>query len=184
MNIFISLIVVLWIIFWIYWLVSAIRSKRTVGTNLWVRGAWIRIALLVVILLFIRVPLFETRVVPPSILTSVIGLILVLAGFAFAVWARRHLGKNWGMPMSVKENPELVISGPYALVRHPIYTGFILAMIGTALAVGIEWFIYALVVAIYFIYSAKMEEKLMLKQFPNEYPAYMKRTKMIVPFIL
>ena len=67
------------------------------------------------------------------------GVALCLLGFGLAINARRHLGRNWGTPMSRKEQPELVTSGPYALIRHPIYTGLILAMLGSAIGVNVFW---------------------------------------------
>jgi len=86
--------------------------------------------------------------------------------------------------MSVKESPELVVTGPYAYVRHPIYTGVILGMLGSALVAGWIWLIVALVAAAYFIWSATHEEKQMEQTFPDAYPAYKKRTKMLIPFVL
>jgi protein-S-isoprenylcysteine O-methyltransferase Ste14 len=87
------------------------------------------------------------------------------------------------MPMSIKDHPELVIQGPYVYVRHPIYTGIIFAMLGSALALGLWWLIFGIVMFLYFIYSAVKEEKTMIREFPNEYPAYKKRTKMLIPFV-
>ncbi len=112
-----------------------------------------------------------------------LGAILSFVGIAFAVWARYHLGKNWGMPMSVKDHPELVTTGPYRYVRHPIYTGVILSAIGTALVVGDWWICILALMCIYFIFSALQEEKLMAAEFPNQYPEYKKRSKMLIPFI-
>jgi len=80
--------------------------------------------------------------------------------------------------MTLREKPELITSGPYRFVRHPIYSGFLLAMFGTGLTDGAIWFIVLIVMGIYFIYSARIEEKMMLKEFPDQYPAYVKRTKM------
>ncbi len=87
------------------------------------------------------------------------------------------------MPMSVKEDPELVTTGPYRYVRHPIYSGMLLAMLGSALADGPLWFIFAVVFGTFFVISARAEEQLMLRLFPEEYPGYRARTKAIVPFI-
>ncbi len=87
------------------------------------------------------------------------------------------------MPMSVQENAELATTGPYAYIRNPIYSGMLLAMLGSMLVAGLSWLIPFIFFAIYFIYSAKAEEKLMLAQFPDTYPAYKKRTKMLIPFV-
>jgi protein-S-isoprenylcysteine O-methyltransferase Ste14 len=113
-----------------------------------------------------------------------IGLALFVLGLALAVWARVYLGRNWGMPMSQKADPELVTTGPYSSVRHPIYTGFILAMIGTAIAVSWYWLVVVIVIGAYFLYSAVVEERTMARLFPDSYPQYKRSTKMLVPFIV
>jgi protein-S-isoprenylcysteine O-methyltransferase Ste14 len=101
----------------------------------------------------------------------------------FAVWARIHIGRNWGAPMTQKDEPELVTSGPYHLVRHPIYSGILVAGFGTATALSWVWLIAVLLAGLYFVYSATVEERFMTEQFPDAYPAYKRSTKMLVPFI-
>ena len=85
---------------------------------------------------------------------------------------RVYLGRNWGMPMTRKADPELVTSGPYHKIRHPIYTGIILAMVGTTIAVSLYWLVAVFVIGAYFIYSAVVEERSMTQLFPDTYPAY------------
>lgn len=85
--------------------------------------------------------------------------------------------------MTLKQSPELVTGGPYHFIRHPIYTGIILMALGSALDVNIYWWVGFIVGAIYFIYSAFAEEKLMLDQFPKVYPAYQSKSKMFIPYI-
>ncbi|HEY6325210.1 MAG TPA: isoprenylcysteine carboxylmethyltransferase family protein [Candidatus Cybelea sp.] len=115
---------------------------------------------------------------------GIAGVILCALGVAIAIWARVYLGRNWGPPMSRKEAPELVTSGPYAYVRHPIYTGILLAMIGSALAESVLWLIPLAASGAYFIYAARTEERTLEREFPGQYPAYRRRTKMLVPFVL
>lgn len=86
--------------------------------------------------------------------------------------------------MTKKQDPELVTTGPYQYIRHPIYTGILLGTLGSAIDVSTYWLIVFIIFAFYFIYSAVVEEKLMMKQFPQVYPAYKKKTKMLIPFIL
>jgi protein-S-isoprenylcysteine O-methyltransferase Ste14 len=86
--------------------------------------------------------------------------------------------------MTQKKEPELVTSGPYHRVRHPIYSGILLAMLGTSLATNIYWLIAFGVVGLYFIYSARVEERLLSTSFPTTYPSYRAKTKMLVPFVL
>jgi len=88
------------------------------------------------------------------------------------------------MPTSKQENPELVTTGPYALVRHPIYGGMLVAMLGSAIGQSVLWLLPLIVYAPSFIRSARREEKLLLEQFPERYRAYMQRTKMLLPFVL
>src|SRR6185312_8194183 len=97
-----------------------------------------------------------------------------------AVWARFHLGRNWGMPMSVQENAELVTSGPYAYVRNPIYSGILLAMLGSAIVTGPWWLVILVIAGTHFVYSAKQEEALLVEQFPGTFQAYRARTKMLI----
>ncbi len=193
------LALIFWVILWAYWFISAFRANKSVrtGWSWWLRTFGIRLAIFIIVIFVIYrghrgmfenflSALFSRSVAPPggSILFGVIGVILSAAGIAFAIWARVHLGRNWGMPMTLREKPELVTSGPYRFVRHPIYSGFLLAMFGTSLADGPMWLLILILAGIYFIYSARTEEKMMLREFPDEYPAYMKRTKILIPFIL
>ena len=84
---------------------------------------------------------------------------LFVAGLALAVWARIYLGRNWGMPMSERAEPELVTSGPYRFVRHPIYSGILLAVLGSALCTTLFWLAALVLLGAYFIYSARVEER-------------------------
>jgi protein-S-isoprenylcysteine O-methyltransferase Ste14 len=180
-------VVVCWVIFWLYWLVSAFGSKRSTRPQL--RGFMgIRLGtfvLVVVLFRFLNVQnySFQKRVATTNELVLAAGLIIFLLGLLLAIWARLSLGKNWGMPMTLKQDPELVTSGPYRYIRHPIYTGILLAMIGSAVASSIFWLTIFAISGVYFIYSAVMEEKLMMEQFPKVYPAYKTKTKMLVPFV-
>jgi protein-S-isoprenylcysteine O-methyltransferase Ste14 len=111
-------------------------------------------------------------------------VILFAAGLGLAVWARIYLGRNWGMPMTEKAEPELVTSGPYRFVRHPIYSGILLGFLGTGLATNGYWLIVCGVCLLYFIYSARVEEGILTNAFPSAYPSYRARTKMLIPFVL
>jgi protein-S-isoprenylcysteine O-methyltransferase Ste14 len=170
---------VLWAGFWIYWLISAASAKRGSRT-----GRTRAPGLLVIILVLLLTRIFNTDTwVVRSAGLEIFGLVLVIAGLGFAVWARIHLGRNWGMPMTRKDEPELVTSGPYHFVRHPIYSGILLATLGTGVATYLYWFIVFGVLAVYFVYSARVEEKLMAATFPRVYPSYRAKTKMLIPFV-
>jgi protein-S-isoprenylcysteine O-methyltransferase Ste14 len=191
MTIYTRLIAAFWIIFVVYWAAMAIGAKKTIGARFWSREIGLRVGVLVLILLALRLPVFRqamrnalTYAAGSSALMGVVGVVLCALGIGLAIWARTYLGRNWGMPMSRKENPELVTSGPYAYVRHPIYTGMLIAMLGSAIGVTPFWSIPLVLFGLYFVYSARKEEKLMMEQFPEQYAVYMRRTKMLMPFIL
>jgi protein-S-isoprenylcysteine O-methyltransferase Ste14 len=175
-------ILVGWLAFWIYWLAASADAKA--GTTRWGRFAGLRIGIILVVLLLLRLRLVKGHAGVSNPWLWGIGLALFVLGLALAVWARIYIGRNWGMPMSTKEEPELVTTGPYHTVRHPIYSGMILAMIGTAIAVSWYWVIAVGVLGAYFLYSAVHEERYMTEQFPATYPDYKRSTKMLVPFIL
>jgi protein-S-isoprenylcysteine O-methyltransferase Ste14 len=174
------IVAALWVAFWAYWSVSALGSKP--GTRSW-QGMPLRLLLAVVVVLLFSVVHAGSLDVHGTVL-PVVGIALIVCGFGFAVWARIHLGRNWGMPMTVKEEPELVTSGPYRLVRHPIYTGLLTAVVGTALAVNLLALVAAVALGVFFVYSATVEERNLGAVFPRVYPAYRARTKMLIPFVL
>src|SRR5947209_969842 len=169
----------LWFAFGLYWLIAAIGAKHgSRGRQRWPFGL---VALVVFVLLRVVGPR-SLAVHSPAV--RAIGLVVLVVGLALAVCARIYLGRNWGMPMTEKDEPELVTSGPYRFVRHPIYAGILLALLGSALATTIAWLVALAVVGAYFLYSARVEEQLMSASFPTVYPAYRARTKMLIPFVL
>ena len=182
----------LWLAFIVCWLVLARFNKKASRTP-WRTALGLRLAVLAAVLVFIvlrqhgMADVFTAaghaqafHVGPAG---QWLGVGLCLVGFGYAFWARIHIGRNWGMPMSLRQGHELVTSGPYAYVRHPIYTGIMLAMIGSALSESLLWLIGGVLIFAYFIVSARTEEKMMLAQFPDTYPAYRRRTKMLIPFV-
>jgi protein-S-isoprenylcysteine O-methyltransferase Ste14 len=173
---------VVWAAFWLYWLVAAFSMKR--GTVPWSRELGIRAVIVVVVIILVRFGAFRHDGLNTDPWRAGFGLVLFAVGLGFAVWARIHIGRNWGTPMSQKDDPELVTSGPYQLVRHPIYSGILVAGVGTAVALSWAWLIAVALAAVYFIYSGLIEERNMTEQFPDSYPVYRRSTKMLVPFIL
>jgi protein-S-isoprenylcysteine O-methyltransferase Ste14 len=190
MNVDTLLIAGMWVVLIGYWAVSAIGVKPTIRA----RGRWkeagLRLGIVVLVALALRNPAVRQSLrhvhayAANSVPLGILGVGLCALGIGFAMWARVCLGRNWGTPMSRKENPELVTTGPYAFVRHPIYAGIFLAMLGSMIGVSPFWVVPFVLFGIYFLYSATREEKLMLEQFPQEYAAYRRRTKMLAPFVL
>jgi len=169
-----------WIVFWIYWLASASVSKQSVA------GGWrTRLTGVSVVGVFIISGVLRgSGLAVHSVILAAIGAVLFACGIALAVWARRHLGRNWGMPMTQRAEPELVTSGPYRFVRHPIYSGLLVAMLGTALVDNLLGLIVVAVLVAYFYYCGTVEERNLTATFPNAYPEYASRTKMLIPFLL
>jgi protein-S-isoprenylcysteine O-methyltransferase Ste14 len=175
-----SFVAAAWVVFWIYWMVSATGAKTGTHPRLTILPRAV-----IIILVVLLIPVFKGHhltVHSPAL--HAIGVILLLCGLGFAVWARIYLGRNWGMPMTLKDEPELVTSGPYHFVRHPIYSGILLAALGTSLAITFYWLLVLLILGTYFIYSATVEERIMISSFPTTYPDYKLKTKMLIPFVL
>lgn len=171
---------VAWIVFWIYWLASAATSKASVP------GRWrTRLTGASVIAVFVIADAFRGGgLATRSVILAAIGAALFASGIALAVWARLHLGGNWGMPMTQRAEPELVTSGPYRFVRHPIYSGLLIAMLGTTLVNNLLGLIIVAVLVAYFYYCGTVEERNLVSTFPAAYPEYRDKTKMLIPFLL
>jgi protein-S-isoprenylcysteine O-methyltransferase Ste14 len=173
---------VVWAAFWLYWLVAPFSTKR--GHVQWSRELRIRAVIAVFVILLIRLGAFRGQALNTVPWRAGIGLVLFALGLGFAIWARLHIGRNWGSPMTQKDEPELVTTGPYRLVRHPIYSGILVAGAGTALALSWVWLVAVALAGVYFLYSAIVEERYMAEQFSDDYSAYRRSTKMLLPFIL
>ncbi|HZT88140.1 MAG TPA: isoprenylcysteine carboxylmethyltransferase family protein [Stellaceae bacterium] len=176
---------------WTAWIVIWLVTARSVKRERWREPLRLRLLHTVPFLLCALLlagpgacfgPL-SLRFAPVGATLPEIGTAMVAAGLAFACWARFHLGRNWSGIVVVKEGHTLVRSGPYRCVRHPIYSGMLLAIAGTALAVG-EWrgllaFAFALVAV---LIRVNAEEALMRREFP-EYEAYRRGTAALVPLL-
>jgi protein-S-isoprenylcysteine O-methyltransferase Ste14 len=170
-----------WAAFWLYWLVAAFSTKR--GRVPWSRELGIRAVIAAVVIVLVRLGAFKNHGPDTDPWRAGLGLALFALGLGFAVWARVNIGRNWGSPMTRKDEPELVTSGPYRLVRHPIYSGILVAGAGTATSLSWQWLIAVVLAGLYFVYGATVEERYLTEQFPDTYPAYKRSTKMLVPFI-
>jgi protein-S-isoprenylcysteine O-methyltransferase Ste14 len=170
-----------WAAFWLYWLVAAFSMK--LGRVPWSRDLAVRATIFVIVILLFRSGAFRSHGLNTDPWRAGFGIVLFALGLGFAIWARMHIGRNWGTPMTQKENPELVTNGPYRLVRHPIYSGILVAGVGTATALNWLWLAAVSLAGIYFVYSATVEERFLTEQFPDTYPAYRRSTKMLVPFV-
>jgi len=169
-----------WLVFWIYWLGSAFTAKASTGgvRRLPLTG-------LTALSVFVVIRVFRGgNLAVHSPILGAIGAVLFVCGIGLAIWARIHLGRNWGMPMTQRVEPELVTSGPYRFIRHPIYSGLLLGLIGTALATNFLGLIIVVILGAYFYYAATVEERNLVVAFPSAYPAYREHTKKLIPFLL
>jgi protein-S-isoprenylcysteine O-methyltransferase Ste14 len=175
-----------WIVFIVYWVVSAqklksIKQREPRGERL------IQIVLMAAayILMFkeqIGRGWLATRFVPASPTIGKFGVAVTVVGIAFAIWARWHLGENWSATVTLKEGHELISSGPYRYIRHPIYTGMLLAFVGTALALGeYRALISVCMVMVAFYIKAKKEELFLSQEFGEKFREHSRRTGMFLP---
>jgi protein-S-isoprenylcysteine O-methyltransferase Ste14 len=169
-----------WVVFWFYWLASAFGVKEGRGSR---RRIPLNGVTALSVVLIVRAFRGGSLAVHSPVLGA-IGAVVFVSGIALAIWSRVQLGRNWGMPMTQKAEPELVTSGPYRFVRHPIYSGLLAGLLGTALVTNLIGLIIVGVLGRYFYYCAAVEEKHLIARFPTAYPAYRARTKMLIPFVL
>jgi protein-S-isoprenylcysteine O-methyltransferase Ste14 len=183
------LFTVLWLLWLCYWWVLARRAKAVVRSESALsRLLHIGPLLISVLLLWLPhlpVSVLGARFMPLSAWAFWLGAALTVTGLLFSVWARNHIGGNWSAIVTIKQDHQLITSGPYALVRHPIYTGLLLAFIGSALARG-EWRgVLAVLIAFWaFWRKLRLEERWMQEKFGAAYSVYSSRVAALIPFIL
>ncbi len=188
------IILACWIILLVYWVVSARSVKPIQETRGWLAGNWNRILLAIGLMFaadfsFMRdfgfpVRLFATRLFPFNAAMYAASVVLMVGGLIVAVVARRTLAGNWSSAVALKKGHELITTGIYQYVRHPIYTGFGLMFVGTTLGTDtLGAAIGFLIVALGTWLKLKEEEALMAEHFPEQYPQYRMRTKRLIPFV-
>jgi protein-S-isoprenylcysteine O-methyltransferase Ste14 len=178
-----------WICLCLVWIIAALFAKRTVRTEaVSSRVGHILTVAAAFALLFspaVRIGPLAWRILPLSASIGIAGLILTIVGIAFAIWARFYLGGNWSAIVEIKQHHRLIQSGPYTIVRHPIYTGLALAVFGTALVVD-ELGAFLAVVIVFAGWQAKaaQEESFLRTEFGDAYLRYQQQVKMMIPFVL
>jgi len=187
---FVKLIFWCWDIFVVVWLIAMFSNKRTAKRQ--TAGSRLRYWILFILAFWLlfrgafqhgQHPLAHV-VLPHSAALSAIGLALTVLGLAIAIWARLVLGRNWSGTVTFKENHELILRGPYAFVRHPIYTGMLSMYLGTALALGTVGSLIGLpILFLSFRIKYRQEEALMIEHFGDQYRVYMKRVSAVIPFM-
>jgi protein-S-isoprenylcysteine O-methyltransferase Ste14 len=181
-------VAVLWLAWLAYWMIAARNVKATrrreSSTSRFITVVPIVLTAALLVFHSRNLPWLNARFLPPAIAFYWLGLLMTALGLGFAIWARVHLGRNWSGTVTVKDNHELIRSGPYGLVRHPIYSGLLLAILGTAMAFG-EWrgLLAFGCLTVAFVLKLRREESFMAEAFPAEYPRYRAAVPALVPFV-
>ena len=183
-----SLFPVVWIAFLLYWRIRATDTKTTQRSEPVLLGILRALAFLVVIVLLsttrIPLPWLYRQLWPSGIWPFWIGVAVTVAGLLFAVWARQFLGRNWSSSVTIKQGHELITTGPYALVRHPIYTGILTGFLGTAIALSqVRGSIGFVLIFLVLWAKLRTEEEWMRSQFGETYATYAHQTAALVPYL-
>jgi protein-S-isoprenylcysteine O-methyltransferase Ste14 len=169
------------------WLVMAFSAKRTVERSggVWNYSAGIAAAAVYLLVRGASGTSWSRQLASAPQALQIAAVAMVVSGLGFCAWARFTLGGNWSGAVVLKEDHELVQSGPYALVRHPIYTGMLVMVLGSVLdyPAVISYATFVLIVVVFF-FKSRREERLMIEHFPDQYPAYRSRVKSLIPFVL
>jgi protein-S-isoprenylcysteine O-methyltransferase Ste14 len=175
-----------WIVLAVYWAVSALSQKSTKQEEHFLERLQHLVPVMIAFLLLSQSDAsygwLGVRFVAESQPLNLLGLALAGAGAAFAIWARWHLGRNWSAVVSIRNDHDLICTGPYRAVRHPIYTGLLLAIMGTVLIVG-EFralLAFAIVLASFYL-KARKEDAWLAREFGETFEGHAKRTGMFLP---
>ena len=185
-EIFRALVMVPWGVFVLYWLISAIKTKATREKESFVsRFAILFIEVVGYVLIFREsagIGFLGNRVVPRNMVGPVVGSVLTWMGIGLAIWARYHLAEYWSARVTIKEDHKLIRTGPYSRLRHPIYTGLILATIGSAMVID-RWrcVLGICLVAAGYCFKAKKEESMLTQQFGEAFREHQKHTGFLLP---
>lgn len=180
------LILSCWVFLSVYWNIRARSIKATAERQNWSgRLARIPVWLGYILLIGIWVYPFGIVLIRHTAVSSLLAIAICVLGLLLSVWSRKALGNEWSRDVELKQEHKLVESGPYSFVRHPIYTGHLLLGLGTAIGSGRLIAFAAL--ALFFVgfwIKLKQEERLLVRNFPQDYPAYQARVRALIPYIL
>jgi protein-S-isoprenylcysteine O-methyltransferase Ste14 len=175
-----------WIVFIVYWIAGALKTRATREKESFTsRFVVLAIEVIGYLLIFSAstgIGVLGTRVLPRSLLGPVVGVVLTWLGIALAIWARYHLAEYWSARVTIKEGHQLIRTGPYTHLRHPIYSGLVLATLGSALVID-RWRCVlglCLVLAGY-CFKAKKEETMLTQQFGDAFREHQKHTGFLIP---
>ena len=187
MNLIVAgFITLCWLTYVLYWFASSFSQKPASEKPNSVVNYIDKFFSLAVVVILVKPDWFglSAVLVENCLASGMAGAMLCVLGLAICIWARRTLAGNWSFSLDFKQDHELVRSGPYQFVRHPIYTGLLSMFLGSALAVGkLGGFVAVAIFLVKCLFRIRREEKLMTKHFPDEYPEYKKSTNALVPFL-
>ncbi len=186
-TIYYIIAIVSWIVIGMVWIVGIFGNKKTLARPDVRKYLGTTLLLIVSYILVFNTSLsspLNSMITSQHGFTALLGAALAVLGAVVAIWARLILGRSWsGSTATLKQDHKLAQKGPYRFMRHPIYTGLFMAMLGLACTIGLLGnYIGVVLGLIALLIRIPTEEKLMVEQFPNEYPEYMKRTKKLIPF--
>ena len=179
---------VVWIAFIVYWRIKAIGTKTNQRREPDAAGIVRTLTFVIVIVLLsttrIPLPWLYRQLWPVGLWPFWIGAVITVAGLLFAVWARHHLASNWSSSVTIKQGHELITTGPYAVVRHPIYTGILTGFLGTVIALSQVRGLIGFVLIFSVLWTKlRKEEEWMRSQFGETYTAYADKTSALVPYL-
>ena len=179
---------VCWMVFWMYWSIATPRkhpSRRKVARTFTVLNTGLLYLGFLLVWLGRSVPgWLGLLFVPQAILIDVTGTVFAIIGVAFAIWSRQSLRNNWSGEVAITEGQQFIRSGPYAIVRHPIYAGMLLALLGTTLVSSTVGSLLGFVLAIISLWQkADIEEQFLIVEFGEQYAKYQREVKFLIPFI-
>ncbi len=172
-----------WILFSIYWEIQAKNSAPAISSeSKFSRGIHVALGNVALFLIILPISGLNQRFLPDALIVKLIGLAAECAGLALAIWARRILGRNWSGEITIKTDHQLIRTGPYGLVRHPIYTALLSMYLGTAIVSGQMHALLGLVLGIIaYLRKTRLEEANLVRAFGTEYDSYRNQTSALIP---
>lgn len=189
-QVVLTLVAGIWIVFFALIFLPAVRERAPVersSSRYLPRSVAVAVfAMILVILVSIFAPVaLASRIVPDTLLFGMAGLFLIVSGLGFSAWARHHLGRYWSSMVQIKVGHRLITTGPYRIVRNPMYTGILIAFCGTAIAIGEMFAFVALLIGLVSIWvKIQSEEEILTEKFGEEYLQYKREVKALIPFLL
>ena len=185
-DVFRALVEIPWIVFIVYWIIGAVKTRANRETESFTsRFAVLLLEGVGYVLIFsgsTGIGFLGTRFIPRTMAGEILGVVLLWSGVALAIWARYHLAEYWSARVTIKEDHQLIRTGPYTYLRHPIYSGLVLATIGSALVID-EWrcILGTCLVLVGYCFKAKIEEAMLTQQFGEAFREHQKDTGFLIP---